>query len=114
MLQSEFEARTGYRPTPQEFEEIEALYMATDDDKDTFCMKWKRANRELVAWQKKAKKAVDETVKELYSQLSRLESEVKTRLMDPLLNFHNARHAALCKAEQERDKTERLIVFLVH
>ena len=41
MLKQEFIDRTGYKPTEQEFEEINTLYMATDDDKDTFCMKWK-------------------------------------------------------------------------
>jgi hypothetical protein len=69
MMKQEFIQRTGYQPTDQEYEEIERLYMATDDDKDTFCMKWKRANRELVSWQKRAianiKKAWDQVQSEL-------------------------------------------------
>ena len=54
MTKQEFTERTGYKPTSQEFEKINEIYMTVDDDKDTFCMKWKRANRELVSWQKKA------------------------------------------------------------
>ncbi len=69
MMKQEFTQRTGHQPTDQEYEEIERLYMATDDDKDTFCMKWKRANRELVSWQKRAianiKKAWDQVQSEL-------------------------------------------------
>ena len=112
MTQQEFTNRTGYTPTPQEFEKINEVYMIVDDDKDTFCMKWKRANRELVEWQKKAKKAADEAWKSLYAEYVKWIGIVEIRMKDPLLNFHNARHAALIEAEDRRDQLKKHIDFL--
>lgn len=112
MLKQEFTDRTGYTPTEQEFEEIDALYMATDDDKDTFCMKWKRANRELVGWQKKAKKAADEAWKALYAEYVKWIGIADVRRQDPLIEFHNARLSALIEAEDKRDSLKRHLDFL--
>lgn len=44
MTQQEFTARTGFFPTEAQFAEINAAYMASDDDKDTFCRRWIRLN----------------------------------------------------------------------
>ena len=50
MMIEEFTARTGYKPTFEEYHEIEKLYYAFDGDKDEFCAYWDNHNkaRELV------------------------------------------------------------------
>lgn len=48
MTQKEFTERTGYTPSPEEYGQIEGMYMNTDLDKDDFCKAWKN-NRELLA-----------------------------------------------------------------
>lgn len=40
MLQKEFEERVGYIVTPDEYKEINAVYMRLDSDKDEFCYMW--------------------------------------------------------------------------
>lgn len=43
MLQKEFEERTGKKVSPEQYAEIDRIYMAAGDvDKDTFCKEWKR------------------------------------------------------------------------
>ena len=56
MLQNEFEARTGYTPTMEEWSEINAAYMRSADNKDTFCEKWSAANSAKVASARRAQK----------------------------------------------------------
>ncbi len=60
MTKQEFTERTGYQPTAQEFETINNIYMATDDDKDTFCANWVKINIRLVRWQKKARTNIEQ------------------------------------------------------
>ena len=42
MTQKEFEERTGIKPTEEEFNYINAVYMNTSMDKDEFCKEWKK------------------------------------------------------------------------
>lgn len=42
MLLSEFTQFTGFYPTQEQWDEINALYMNCDDDKRTFCRRWRR------------------------------------------------------------------------
>lgn len=44
MLQSEFESRVGFIVTPGDYEMIEKVYLATNEDKDAFCDMWKNAS----------------------------------------------------------------------
>lgn len=44
MLLSEFTQLTGFYPTQEQWDEINALYMNCDDDKRTFCRKWRKEN----------------------------------------------------------------------
>lgn len=44
MLVSEFIDRTGYRPTAEEYAEIEQAYYVFVGDKDKFCRAWCKAN----------------------------------------------------------------------
>lgn len=57
MLVSEFVKRTGYQPTPEEYEEIEREYMHSSKEKDDFCRLWKRANPEKVGQIQRKEKA---------------------------------------------------------
>ena len=40
MMMNEFTDRTGYEPTPEEYEEIELDYISFDGGKDEFCKAW--------------------------------------------------------------------------
>ena len=40
MLKKEFEERTGFQPSDEQYKDIEELYMMTDLDKDKFCHLW--------------------------------------------------------------------------
>lgn len=42
MLLSEFTKLTGFYPTQEQWDEINALYMNSEDDKRTFCRKWRK------------------------------------------------------------------------
>ena len=42
MMLEEFEKRTGYFPTLEEYEAIEQAYMSFDGDKDAFCKAYKK------------------------------------------------------------------------
>ena len=52
MMMNEFTYRTGYEPTPEEYEEIELDYIAFEGDKDAFCKAWLG----LYGWKVKAQK----------------------------------------------------------
>ena len=49
MLQQEFTKRVGMEVTPAEWEHINAVYTASDVDKDTFCHMWLVMNKKRVA-----------------------------------------------------------------
>lgn len=42
MLLSEFTQLTGFYPTQEQWDEINALYMDSEDDKRTFCRRWRK------------------------------------------------------------------------
>ena len=44
MLVQEFIDRTGYKPTAEEYAEIEQAYYVFKGDKDAFCRAWSKAN----------------------------------------------------------------------
>lgn len=77
MTQKEFTERTGYTPTPEEYTEIENMYMNTDIDKDEFCSAWK-SNRRLL------KKLVDVEVKNrnLYNERKDMVDFLLTRAQE--------------------------------
>lgn len=55
MMIQEFNALTGYEPTAEEYDVIEADYMDFDGDKKTFCRLWKRLYANKVRRQRVAK-----------------------------------------------------------
>lgn len=49
MLQSEFEERVGYRVTPEQYVDIEKMYLYCPNiDKDTFCKEYQKPGRTKV------------------------------------------------------------------
>lgn len=57
MTQNEFETRAGIHVSAQEYESIEAVYMASDLQKDDFCRQWARMNRERIQKARKEEEA---------------------------------------------------------
>lgn len=55
MMIQEFTALTGYEPTAEEYDIIEADYMDFDGDKKTFCRLWKKLYANKVRRQQKTK-----------------------------------------------------------
>lgn len=55
MMIQEFAALTGYEPTAEEYDVIEADYMDFDGDKKTFCWLWKKLYANKVSRQRLAK-----------------------------------------------------------
>lgn len=53
MMQQEFTARTGYKPTANEYKDIEAAYYEFNGNKDEFCSMWKEENRGRIQDQKR-------------------------------------------------------------
>ena len=92
MMRSEFIDRTGFEPTGDEYREIEAEYMAGDEDKDTFCKRWKRqggvqrlmrlrANKieELERRASNAEDYADEIETKLCTRVNKLNDELKAK-----------------------------------
>ena len=63
MLVSEFIDRTGYRPTAEEYAEIENEYNNFKGDKDAFCRAWKRVNPTKAGQIERARKKAERTEK---------------------------------------------------
>ena len=55
MMIQEFTALTGYEPTAEEYDTIEADYMDFDGDKKAFCRLWKKLYANKVSRQRMAK-----------------------------------------------------------
>lgn len=70
MLVSEFIDRTGYRPSAEEYADIEQAYYVFDGDKDVYCRAWCKANphkagklREAIKEQERLSKVFDRVCK---------------------------------------------------
>ena len=113
MTKQEFTERTGYIPTDEEYKEIEDIYIMCIEEKDEFCEIWKKANRKLVAWQKKAKAAADKAWGELYAEYMKWVGIADVRRQDPLLDFHSAKYASLIEAENKCNQLKKHLVFLM-
>ena len=75
MTTKEFTERTGFEPTPAEYEEIERAYYDFDGDKDAFCKDFARTGGEKKIYQRRA-----EYIAELESQLMDSEKEHKAEI----------------------------------
>lgn len=77
MTKSEFEERTGYKVAAEEFEEINAMYMAAGEmDKDLFCRLWKQCGKNPLA-RELASQAVrwEESCREYAEQITLMDVE---------------------------------------
>lgn len=92
MTQQEFTQRTGFFPTASQFDAINAEYMATDIDKDTFCKEWKRKGGILEMSRESAQyvatlemklreiqKVLDSHIFKSYDKIDELDTESKRR-----------------------------------
>ena len=112
MLIQEFTQRTGYQPTENEFEAIHKIYMATDDDKTTFCINWKRINSRLVRWQKKAIAAKNQTLEKLWDEYNELVDERNIMMLDPQINFIDGFYSRYVRLGQRQDAILNLIEII--
>lgn len=77
MMMSEFIERTGFEPTPDEYEQIESAYYDFDGDKDAFCKAFVENGGEL-----KIYKARAEEIARLRSQMLEVEKQYKKDVAD--------------------------------
>lgn len=77
MMMSEFIERTGFEPTPDEYEQIECAYYDFDGDKDAFCKAFVENNGEM-----KVYKARAEEIARLRSQMMEDEKRHKREIAD--------------------------------
>ena len=112
MLIQEFTQRTGYQPTENEFEAIHKIYMATDDDKTTFCINWKRINSRLVRWQKKAIAAKNQRLDELWAEYNKLVEKRNIMMRDPQINFIDGFYSRYIQLGKRQDAILNLIEII--
>jgi len=112
MLIQEFTQRTGYQPTENEFEAIHKIYMATDDDKTTFCINWKRINSRLVRWQKKAIAAKNQRLEELWAEYNKLVDKRNIMMRDPQINFIDGFYSRYIQLGKRQDAILNLIEII--
>lgn len=112
MLIQEFTQRTGYQPTENEFEAIHKIYMATDDDKTTFCINWKKINSRLVRWQKKAIAAKNQRLEELWAEYNKLVDKRNIMMRDPQINFIDGFYSRYIQLGKRQDAILNLIEII--
>ena len=112
MLINEFTQRTGYQPTAKEFERIHEIYMVCEEDKDEFCEIWKKANRKLVAWQKKAIAAKNQTLEKLWAEYNELVDKRNIMIQDPQINFIDGFYSRYIRLGQRQDEILNLIEII--
>lgn len=112
MLINEFTQRTGYQPTAKEFERIHEIYMVCEEDKDEFCEIWKKANRKLVDWQKKAIAAKNQTLKKLWDEYNELVDKRNIMIQDPQINFIDGFYTRYIRLGKRQDEILNLIEII--
>lgn len=63
MTQQEFQKRVGMSVSADEFAAINTVYMASDVDKDEFCMYWKKMNLTRIQLAKREAREANERMK---------------------------------------------------
>lgn len=101
MTQQEFTARTGFYPTASQFDAINAAYMNSDSDKDTFCKEWKR-NGGILEYSK----ANAVTVSELEGKFHQIQDVLDSRIFKAFdtidkLDTESKRRAYFCEMYQK-------------
>lgn len=85
MMQQEFEKLTKVKVTSEEYNVIEAAYMACQEDKQVFCKQWLKKDgiRNLLKDRLEEIKSLNSTIKELEKKIDTLEDwkpSIKRRL----------------------------------
>lgn len=75
MMMREFEERTGFELTTEEYHQIEAEYMACDIDKDEFCKQWKKNGGIERMMRLRARE-----IEELKAEITRTDSKFEARI----------------------------------
>ena len=101
MLLEEFIALTGYRPTCEEYAEIERNYMAFDGDKQMFCKAWVMVNSATVA----KNRADYEALGKMLDKELELREEIS--YMDSVINQVHS-HLESLKKKREKLQTSAL------
>lgn len=75
MMQQEFEKLTKVKVTSEEYNVIEAAYMACQEDKQVFCKQWLKKDgiRNLLKDRLAEIKSLNSTIKELEKKIDTLE-----------------------------------------
>ena len=112
MLRSEFVERTGFEPMGREYEEIEAEYMASDEDKDTFCKRWKKQGgiERLIRIRARRIEELESNVTTILNEqekkVRRLESEIMA-LREANESLRNMAEDWMRKASDQNERAER-------
>ena len=88
MMLEEFEKRTGYFPTLEEYEAIEQAYMNFDGDKDAFCKAYKKNEggiAEKIQYKVNlqrinAQRETEKTLEEYKAKIAKLEKSLEQEL----------------------------------
>lgn len=108
MTQQEFEQRVGMSVKATEYASIENVYMASDLDKDAFCVLWKKMNFKRVARaiEERATKMKEQKKKEQLFDILNKPCD-KNEFVTLAVNFYSKREKAVLESigihmQQER------------
>ena len=103
MTMSEFIEMTGFKPTGEEYAEIEAEYMGCDEDKDTFCKQWKKHYGVERLMRMRARK-----IEELESRVRTVEREWESRFAEMVKSKNEWKKQAFENAQLVTRKKEEI------
>lgn len=118
MLLQEFEKRTGYFPTFEEYEMIEQAYMCFKGDKDAFCRAYKEnedglavkiqheANTRRIKAQKETEKIIEEYKAKIAKLERSLEMEQEWKSYEDKDNVLQAEYEKLAKSIGTKEMTD--------
>lgn len=118
MMLEEFEKRTGYFPTLEEYEVIERAYMNFNGDKDAFCKAYKKnegglaekiqheANMQRIKAQRETEKALEEYKAKIAKLEKTLEQELEWKTYEDKDNVQQAEYEKLAKAAGTKELTD--------
>lgn len=118
MMLEEFEKRTGYFPTLEEYEVIELAYMDFNGDKDAFCKAYKnnedglaekiqhKANMRKINARKETEKTLEEYKARIAELEKALEREQEWKAYEDKDNVQQAEYERLAKADGAKEMTD--------
>lgn len=118
MMLEEFEKRTGFFPTLEEYEVIEQAYMNFTGDKDAFCKAYKKnegglaekiqheANMQRIKAQRETEKTLEEYKAKIAKLEKSLERELEWKAYEDKDNVQQAEYKELAKAAGTKKLTD--------